>query len=108
MPLNLPDAIHRFFVVGAFDITIINQCFDPEALVIDEQQQHAGHTEIAHWRKSTGERYRYVAEPLSVARASEKPVIIARVVGDFPGSPAELRYAFALTDGTTSQLDFTA
>lgn len=94
---DLPDVITRYWAaanVGDADSACAE--FDPEAVVEDENAVHQGSGEILAWIKDTTKRYRPVVEPLWAETSGDKWSVRARVEGNFPGSPAELDFAFTL------------
>ena len=52
--------------------------------------------------------YHYTSEPLAVDASGPEVTVTARVTGDFPGSPVELRYRFTLEGASIARLEITA
>lgn len=97
MSINLPQPLEAYFAAGnCRDIAGIVDCFAPDARVHDEGEWREGHAEIARWAHETREKYAFTATPLAVEGQPEAPVVTARVEGNFPGSPIDLRYRFGL------------
>jgi hypothetical protein len=65
--------------------------------VRDEGRDIRGRAAIRDWAEVTRQKYRFHAEPLSVQHAGEQTTVTARLTGDFPGGPVNLRYRFKLT-----------
>jgi len=47
------------------------------------------------------------SEPLTVVVSGGEATVDARVTGDFPGSPVELRYRFRLEDDRIARFEIT-
>ncbi|MNU10213.1 hypothetical protein D3C72_2572370 [compost metagenome] len=63
---------------------------------------------IQAWKAETSTKYIYTTQPLAVEREANSQVVRARVTGNFPGSPVDLRYRFALERGLIASLEITA
>lgn len=96
MSLELPAAIAAYFDADRQDGAAIARCFAPDGAVKDEGQLHRGHDAIADWKAKASSRYKYTSEPVAVRHDGNRLIVTARVTGDFPGSPVDLRYAFTL------------
>ena len=107
MPLDLPEPIPRYFAAqNALDADGMTACFSPDAIVHDEGGTYIGSEAIQGWKRDTIAKYGISIEPLKAAEQDDKTVVIARVAGNFPGSPANLTYAFGLSsDGLIRTLD---
>ena len=81
------------------------RCFAENAVVIDERREHRGPT--SH-RALEGRGYGEISlhkRPLTVDVSGADVIVIARVTGDFPGSPVELRYRFTLEGDKIARLE---
>jgi len=97
MAAELPDAIARYFAADAgTDADTIAQCFADSAIVTDEGHTHVGRDAIRRWKTEAASRYCYTAQPVAVAAQGDRTVVTSHLVGDFPGSPVDLRYIFLL------------
>jgi hypothetical protein len=97
---NLPDNLLRYFdAQNGHDADRMTACFEPEAEVRDEGHAYVGRDAIRKWKVETIAKYGISIEPLTAAEHGGSLTVIARVTGDFPGSPAELTYDFVL-DGS--------
>lgn len=97
MAIPLPEAVEAFYSASnSGDTSRLPACFAADALVHDEHEEHRGLEAIAAWLQATRTRYGFHAQPLSAARTGSMVEVVARVEGDFPGSPARLTYAFVL------------
>jgi hypothetical protein len=106
MTLTLSKNLDRYFAAqNAHDAEGMVACFAPDAKVKDEGQEYAGRDEILGWKKETIAKYGISIEPLHVTERDETTTVVAKVSGNFPGSPAELTYDFGLApDGLIQTL----
>jgi hypothetical protein len=105
--LNLPEPIAAYFEADRRDSDAVARCFTNEAVVTDEGQTHAGLPAIRAWEAAASAQYSYVAEPLALEKTDRHYVVTSRVTGDFPGSPVDLRFIFALERGRIASLEIT-
>lgn len=99
MTLTLSQNLNRYFAAqNALDAEAMVACFAPDAQVHDEGRDYKGRDEILEWKKDTIAKYGISIEPLRQTEEGDATTIVARVAGNFPGSPAELSYAFGLRD----------
>jgi ketosteroid isomerase-like protein len=103
----LPDTLHRYFAAqNAHDIEAMVACFAPDAAVRDEGRDIVGIDAVRAWKIGTSAKYRITAEPLQSRTESGKTIVVVKVSGTFPGSPANLTYRFGMSaDGLISALD---
>jgi hypothetical protein len=107
-PVNLPSSIAAYFEADTRDADRVSQCFTEHAVVIDERREHRGRAAIARWKAEATSAYHYTSEPIDVDTTGSEVTVIARLVGDFPGSPVDLRYRFTLEGNSISRLEITA
>ena len=62
---------------------------------------------IEQWKLEATAKYHYTSEPLSVDVSDPNVTVIARVAGEFPGSPVDLRYHFTLEGDKIARLEIT-
>ena len=107
MPLDLPEPLPRYFAAqNAHDADLMTHCFAPDAVVHDEGGTYSGSEAIRGWKNDTIAKYGISIDPLEVTRQDGKTVVVARVAGNFPGSPANLNYTFDISpDGLIRTLD---
>ena len=107
MKPSLPDILHRYFQAqNAHDIEAMVACFAPDAAVRDEGHDIVGTQAIRAWKMETSGKYRITAEPLESRAEADTTIVVVRVSGTFPGSPANLTYRFGLSaDGRISALE---
>lgn len=107
--LNLPEPIAAYFAADRLrDPQAVARCFTARASVSDEGCTHVGAQAIAAWKASASTRYRYTAEPVALEHEDGFIVVTSHVVGDFPGSPVDLRYRFRLERGLIAALEIGA
>jgi ketosteroid isomerase-like protein len=109
MNIEVPAPIERYLAAeAAKDSEALGQCFREDAVVRDEGRVHRGVAAIEAWHREANATNGYAVEPLETASASGRPVVVrARVTGDFPGSPAELRFHFTLSGDRILSLEVT-
>src|SRR5712691_3458211 len=81
------------------------QCFAEDAVVRDEGQTIEGLAAIKQWKAETKRKYQHTIEPLAVAQKDGKTIVTSRLTGNFPGSPIELEFVFALDGDKISSLE---
>ena len=107
-PVNLPPPIAAYFEADSHDADRVAQCFTQNAVVIDEGREHRGRAAIARWKAGATAKYHYTSEPVGIETTETERTVTARLVGDFPGSPVNLRYHFTLEDDKIATLYITA
>lgn len=106
MTPDLPPAIAAYFAADAAgDLQAFADLFAPGAVVIDERRRHEGREQIRAWKAEASSRFTYTVRPFALATHTDRIVVTARLTGDFPGSPVDLRYAFALADDLIDRLE---
>lgn len=105
MSVTLPKPIADYFAADAQDGSAIARCFAADAVVIDEKRTHQGREAITQWKAEASTKYDYTSEPIASAQQGDLTVVTARVTGNFPGSPVNLRYAFTLAGQEISRLE---
>lgn len=103
--LKLPEPIAAYFEMDKRDGEAIAQCFAEHATVKDEGRTHSGRDAIRAWKTEASARYSYTSEPIGIERRDDDYVVTSRLTGTFPGSPADLRFAFRLADGKIAYLE---
>ena len=104
MSLAVPDPIARYFAADKrSDAASLAACFTPDAAVIDKGNTYVGHEAIRQWLANASTQYTYTVEPFALAQHDGRTIVTSRLTGNFPGSPVDLRYIFALeSDGITA------
>jgi ketosteroid isomerase-like protein len=103
---NLPSSIERYFEgTNAHDADRASSLFAEDAVVHDEGSDHVGRPAIRAWVQDTSDRYATKLVVESVSESSDATMVVARMSGTFPGSPAKARFLFQLADGLITHLD---
>jgi uncharacterized protein (TIGR02246 family) len=106
MSLALPDPIARYFAADAqSDAAALADCFTPDGTVIDEGNTYAGREAIRQWLVNASTQYTYTVEPIALAQDEGRTIITSRLVGNFPGSPVNLRYLFVIKSDQIAALE---
>ena len=106
--LNIPEPIAGYFDADKRgDAEAVARCFTKLGVVKDEGQTHRGRVAIQKWKSGASAKYSYTSKPLAVEPADRGYVVTSRLVGNFPGSPIDLRYAFRLERGKIASLEIT-
>jgi hypothetical protein len=103
--LDLPEPIAAYFQADIRDARDVARCFTRRGVVLDEGRTYEGPAAIEAWKAGASRRYRYTTQPQRIEREGDRYVVIGQVTGDFPSSPAELRYIFAVERGRISSLE---
>ena len=106
-PIYLPPPIAAYFAADTSDANAVARCFSESAVVIDERREHRGRPAITRWKAEATAKYHYTSEPLAVDVSGPDVTVTARVTGDFPGSPVDLRYRFTLEGAAIARLEIT-
>src|SRR5690242_2839854 len=103
---DAPAVVARYLTAAAADdVDTLLGCFTDDAEVVDENETFHGHDEIRRWRRTVASKFTYTVEVIDAqARTPDDHVVTTRLEGNFPGSPVELTYHFALRDGLVSRL----
>jgi hypothetical protein len=96
MKVQLPTPIAKYFAADRGDANAVAQCFTENGVVVDEHHTYTGRPAIRQWKESATTRYKYASQPIASVEEDGKTVVTSRLTGDFPGSPVDLRYVFAL------------
>lgn len=87
------------------DPNAVALCFTEEAVVVDERRPHKGREAIRRWKAQASSKFSYSVAPFAIRENGGRTVVTGRVSGDFPGSPVDLRYAFALEEEKIARLE---
>jgi hypothetical protein len=75
----------------------LSRCFAEDGTVHDEGRDYHGRAAIQRWKEEADTKYRYVLEPSSARTDGETTTVLARLTGDFPGSPVDLNHIFTIS-----------
>jgi len=105
MTLDLPEPIGAYFAADKRDGESVARCFTKDAVVKDEGNTYTGQQEIRRSRTEVTTKYTYTSEPFAVEDANGLTLVKNHLVGNFPGSPVDLRFFFRLERGKISFLE---
>lgn len=105
MTLALPKPIADYFAADATDGAAVAACSTADAVVVDEKKTYPGRDAIAAWKSEASAKYEYVADPVAIEEQGDRVIVTARLIGNFPGSPVDLRYAFTLSGDAIARLE---
>jgi hypothetical protein len=109
MNLDLPDSIARYYAADKrSDAASLAASFTSDGTVTDECNTYAGREAIRQWLANASTQYTYTVEPLALAQRDGRIVVTARLAGNFPGSPVDLRYSFTIEGDLISALEIAA
>ena len=103
--LNLPKPIAAYFTADSGDGEAVSQCFTENAVVKDEGHTHKGRAAIKEWKTDASAKYEYTCEPIACEEKEGKTVVTSHLVGNFPGSPVDLRFFFKLEGDKIASLE---
>jgi hypothetical protein len=106
--LILPAPIAAYFAADAQGPDDVARCFTPNGVVRDERKTHTGRDAIKAWKAEASTLYTYTNDPFSVELVDGVHVVSSHTVGNFPGSPLDLKLAFRLERGLIASLEITA
>ena len=106
MTLHLPEVIAGYVAADRKgEAQAISECFTPDAVVIDEGNRYVGRDAIRQWMANASTQYQYTVKPSDLTEDDGHMVVTSHLVGNFPGSPVDLRYRFVLDGDLISQLE---
>ena len=103
--LNLPKPVAAYFTADTGDGEAVSRCFTENAVVRDEGHTHKGRAAIKAWKTDASAKYQYTCEPLACEEKDGKTVVSSQLVGNFPGSPVDLRFFFQLEGDKIASLE---
>jgi len=103
--LNLPKPIAAYFTADKADGEALSQCFTENAVVKDEGHTYKGRAAIKQWKTDASAKYEYTSEPIACEEKDGKTVVTSHLVGNFPGSPVDLRFFFELESDKIASLE---
>lgn len=108
MAIALPTEIARYFASDrSRDAAGVSSCFTADTIVRDEGQAYTGRDAIRKWAAGSFAKYDCTVVPFAIVHEDDRAVVTSHVVGNFPGSPVDLRYQFTLADGAVVRLEIT-
>lgn len=108
MTVKLPKAIEAYFEADRTGSPeAIAATFTENGTVKDKGLTHRGRDAIRAWMADQVEQYSYTVEPFLIVTENGKSQVTAHAVGDFPGSPIDLRFIFVLANEKVAELEIT-
>ena len=107
MSIELAKPIADYFTADAEkdDREAVARCFTEDAVVKDEGHIYTGRVAIKQWKENATTKYQYTSEPFASEHKDGKTVTASHLVGNFPGSPVDLRYFFELDGDKIASLE---
>ena len=106
MILPLPKPIATYFAADRErEAAELAGIFTPNASVTDEGVTHRGREAIRAWMEGASTKYSYTATPFAIRDENGRRVVTSHLVGNFPGSPVDLRYFFLLEGDHIAELE---
>lgn len=108
MAIKLPKSIEAYFDADREGSPeAIAATFTENGIVKDKGKTHKGRDAIRAWMAHEDQQYSYTVTPFYITTESEKTQVTAHAVGDFPGSPIDLRFFFVLAGDKIAELEIT-
>jgi len=102
---SLPETVTRYIEASnGFDANAAAACFAPDAVLRDQDQDYIGIKAIETLISESSEKYQPHATVTRAQKDGEKVMLTAKVAGQFPGSPVELKFDFLLRQGKIAKL----
>src|SRR4051812_38129886 len=105
MTLDLPRPVADYFAAETRDCEAVSLCFTEDAVVKDEGHTYQGRAAIRGGKADASAGFKYTSEPFACERGDGKIIVTCRLTGDFPGSPADLRFIFGLDGDRIASLE---
>lgn len=97
MSVQLPGIVATYFdISNGGNLADLASCFCSHATVLDENKTHDGISAIEAWQQEARRAFSFEVRPLQALRDGGRLTVIARVTGNFPGSPVLLGHVFKL------------
>lgn len=106
MDMQLSEVVSAYFRADrTSDADAVAACFSENAVVKDEQNVYVGRDAIRRWKAEASAKFSYTVAPFAIASAGHRMVVTSHLVGDFPGSPIDLRYFYVLEGDKIAELE---
>jgi len=102
--MTLPQPIARYFA-SEHNPEALAQCFKADAILKDDGHTYEGVETITAFLAAASVKYNATTVPFDVKDNDGFHVVLAKVTGNFPGSPANLSYRFGLDRGLIDSLE---
>lgn len=108
MTIKLPESIEAYFRADrAGSPAAVAAAFTEDGRVKDKGEIHEGRDAIQAWMSHEDQQYDYTVTPFLIAVENGRTVVTGHAVGDFPGSPIDLRFIFVLAGNKIAELEIT-
>ncbi len=108
MTIKLPKAIEAYFEADRIrSPDAIAATFTENGIAKDKGLTHRGHDAIRAWMADEAQQYSYTVEPFLITSENDKTLVTAHALGNFPGSPIDLRFFFVLVNDKVAELEIT-
>lgn len=106
MAIAFPAPVAGYFAADkSADADALARVFTEDATVRDEGHSYRGRAAIRRWKTESSSKYVYTVQPFAIAEEAGLTIVTAHLAGDFPGSPIDLRYRFALNGDLIGELE---
>jgi len=106
MSTKLPEPLAAYFsALNNHDVDAMIGLFTEGATVKDEGRENRGLPAIRKWMEESNAKYSVTVDVINDAETAANTTATARVSGNFPGSPVELRFIFTLGQGKITRLE---
>jgi hypothetical protein len=105
MALDLPKPVADYFAADTASGEAVSRCFTEAAVVKDEGHAYHGRAAIRMWKEDASTKYQYTSELMACEQKNDKFIVTCRLTGNFPGSPAILRFYFELEGEKIASLE---
>ena len=103
-PSTLPEPIAAYFA-AEHKPEALARCFTSQAVMKDDGHTYEGVETITAFLAAASVKYNATTVPFDVKDNDGFHVVLAKVTGNFPGSPANLSYRFGLDRGLIDSLE---
>ncbi|MYM75499.1 nuclear transport factor 2 family protein [Duganella sp. FT134W] len=105
--LTLPEPIAKYFA-SEHNTEALAQCFKADAILKDDGHTYEGVDTITAFLAAASAKYHATSVPFDLQHSDGLHIVLAKVSGNFPGSPANLSYRFSLDRGLIDSLEINA
>lgn len=102
--LTLPEPIAKYFA-SEHNTEALAQCFKVDAILKDDGHTYEGVDTITAFLAAASVKYNATTVPVDMKDNDGFHVVLAKVSGNFPGSPVNLSYRFGLDRGLIDSLE---
>lgn len=103
---TLPPSVEAYFAAkNRHDTNGMAHQFAEDAAAKDEGAERQGIAAIRQWMEETNRKYHVTVEVVTAENTDDKTVVSGLVSGNFPGSPATLRFTFTLAGEKIARLE---